>query len=271
MDTDTLRKVQLTQLEIFKQVRSVAEAHGITLFLAYGTLLGAVRHKGFIPWDDDLDVVVRRDEYDRLMRVLKDELSEPYTLQSYDTDARYWQGFAKVRKKGTLYKEQATSALPDETCGIWIDIFPLDDAKRGRGWPLRFRKYLAETVGFAIQRRVLKRSFSCFSRRYAPIMLFWGLFPTKVLQRLQTCFIRKKCKRQAAWLVNVAGTDRIQKETFRAEWFAESVKLPFEDTLCDVPCAYDALLTHFYGDYMTPPPEGKRGGHNADERFPIIV
>lgn len=270
MDKDTLRKVQLAQLEIFKQVQKIAKKHGITVFLAYGTLLGAVRHKGFIPWDDDLDLFVLRHEYDRLLDALRTELADPYFLQCYDVDPQYWQGFAKVRKKGTLYKEQATSKLDDSKCGIWIDIFPLDYAKHS-GFGLKLRKAFVQTIGFTIQKRVLQRPFSCFSRRYILAMLFWGMFPTKALQRWQVRCMRKASKKTSEVLVNIAGTDSIQKETFRAAWFSDSIKLPFEDILCDVPQGYSELLTHSYGDYMTPPPEDKRRGHNVDEQFPIIV
>ena len=147
MDKDTLRKVQLAQLEIYKQVFDIASRNHITVYLYAGSLLGAVRHKGFIPWDDDLDLMVPRADYDRLMGCLSEELPEQYWLQTYDTDPQYWQGFAKVRKKGTLYKEKDMSMLDDEKCGIWIDIFPLDYAKRGGGCGLKFRKFfLINTV-----------------------------------------------------------------------------------------------------------------------------
>lgn len=271
MDQETLRKVQLTQLDIFKQVQKVAQANGIAVFLAYGTLLGAVRHRGFIPWDDDIDLFVLREDYDRLMSLLAAELEAPYWLQSYDTDPGYWQGFAKVRKSGTVYKEQATGRLDDSKCGIWIDIFPLDGAGRSGGWGLKLRKLLVETMGFSLQKRLLKRPLSCFSRRYLPLMLLWRPIPIRVLKRWQVRIARRHSRKPTKWLACFLGTDRIEKETFRAQWFSEAAQLPFEDVLCDVPHAYDELLTHVYGDYMTPPPPEARGGHNADGQSSVVV
>lgn len=271
MDKDTLRKVQLTQLEIYKQVFEIAESNQITVYLYAGSLLGAVRHKGFIPWDDDLDLMVPRADYDRLMICLSKELPQQFWLQTYDTDPQYWQGFAKVRKKGTLYKEKDMHAIADEKCGIWIDIFPLDYAKKRDGIGLKFRKHLIQTIGFSLQKKILKRDLSCFSRRYIPAILFWSMFSAKVLQKWQVLCMRKASAKNAEYLVSLAGTDRVQKVAYKAEWFSGSVKLPFEDTVCFVPQGYDRMLAQLYGDYMTPPPEDKQRGHNVDEQFPIIV
>ena len=82
MDNELLRKIQLTQLEIFKQVHQIAHRNNITVYLYAGTLLGAVRHQGFIPWDDDLDIMVLREDYERLMVCLKAELADTYYLQN---------------------------------------------------------------------------------------------------------------------------------------------------------------------------------------------
>lgn len=269
MDKDTLRKVQLTQLEIYKQVFEIAESNQIAVYLCAGSLLGAVRHKGFIPWDDDLDLMVPRADYDRLMICLSKELPSQYWLQTYDTDPQYWQGFAKIRKKGTLYKEKDLKALPDSKCGVWIDIFPLDTAPKNRGIRLGIRKYIIQTVGFALRIKELHKKRTEYSRRDIPILWLWSLFSSKRLRKIQLYFMKCSKERRGKYYVNFVGTYRVQKESYLREWFSETERLPFEDMQCSVPGGYKQILTQLYGDYMTPPPPEKRNGHNMDDGYPV--
>lgn len=271
MDNTILRKVQLTQLEIYKQVNDIAQKNHIQVYLYAGTLLGAVRHQGFIPWDDDLDIAVPREEYAHLMECLQTELSEAYWLQNYETDPQYWQPFAKVRKKGTLFKEAALENVEDSKCGIWIDIFPLDKAPKNKGFGISVRRYLAETIALSLRKEILKQPMGSFSRRYIPALLFWGIFPVKMRKKIQCKVMKWGGKRKAPYYVDLSGTEPLRKLIFPAEWFQSQEKLHFEDGEYGVPKAYAQFLTQLYGDYMTPPPENKRGGHTMDDQFPVIV
>ena len=105
MERELLRKVQLTQLEIAKEIRRVCEENDIPYFLTCGTLLGAVRHQGFIPWDDDMDVGMLRENYEKFCRIAPEKLKPEYCWQSWYTDPNYALPFGKVRKRGTLYLE----------------------------------------------------------------------------------------------------------------------------------------------------------------------
>ena len=125
MDKVLLRKVQLVQLEIAKEVKRVCEENDIQYFLDSGTLLGAIRHKGFIPWDDDLDLGMVRAEYDKFLKIAPQKLSPKYKLITWEKEQEYPHQFCKIMKIGTTYLEEAQKG--NATSGIFVDIFPYDN------------------------------------------------------------------------------------------------------------------------------------------------
>ena len=125
MDSETLRKVQLVQLEIAKEISRVCDENGIKYFLTGGTLLGAVRHGGFIPWDDDLDIGMFRQDYEKFLEIAPVSLREQYRIIDWKSDQSYPHPMGKVIKKGTLYKESKRKDQGEQ--GIWVDVFPYDN------------------------------------------------------------------------------------------------------------------------------------------------
>ena len=127
MEQELLNKVRSVQLEIAKEIRRVCEENDISCFLAHGTFLGAVRHKGFIPWDDDMDMGMLRSEYEKFCRIAPSKLKPEYCLQTWYTEPNYALPFAKVMKRNTVYLEnKKTRRLQNN--GIYVDIFPYDYA-----------------------------------------------------------------------------------------------------------------------------------------------
>ena len=124
MNNKELRKVQLVQLDIAKEVDRICKKHNIKYFLVGGTLIGAVRHKGFIPWDDDLDIGMLRSDYDKFFEIAQKELYKKYEIVDWKIDPYYPHPMAKVVKKGTIYRE--SKRRDNGNHGIWIDIFPYD-------------------------------------------------------------------------------------------------------------------------------------------------
>ena len=122
---ETLRKLQLIQLEMLKVVDNICSNHKIKYSLYAGTLLGAVRHKGFIPWDDDLDVCMPRKDYNRFIKICGQCLPKEYCLQNKENEPRFSQSFTKMRKKHTTFL-QGGEPVSDYHHGIFIDIFPID-------------------------------------------------------------------------------------------------------------------------------------------------
>lgn len=121
-----LRKQQMIMLDMVKELDRVCRKHDIPYFLYGGTLLGAVRHNGFIPWDDDLDVGLLRKDYIKLMSVLPEELPDCYVLQNNDTDKNFFYFFAKLRHKHSLLEEECKYDEVFKERGIFIDIFPFE-------------------------------------------------------------------------------------------------------------------------------------------------
>lgn len=124
-DGSLLRRHQMVMLQMLKELDRICNKHSIPYFLYWGTLLGAIRHDGFIPWDDDLDVCVMREDYQRLMKILPKELPDQIVLQTNDTDKNYFYFFAKLRDKRSFLDEGSYDKVFKER-GIFIDIFPFD-------------------------------------------------------------------------------------------------------------------------------------------------
>ena len=122
-----LRKLQLLQLDIAKAIKELCESNGIPYFLIGGTLLGAIRHKGFIPWDDDFDVGMLREDYERFIKIAEEKLDKKkFFLETWDTEKGYGFPFAKVKLNGTKYPER--NAPKSVHQGIFVDVFPIDTA-----------------------------------------------------------------------------------------------------------------------------------------------
>ena len=127
LDTKTLRKLQLTELELMIEVDRICRKSNIKYSLDGGTLLGAVRHDGFIPWDDDADIMMSRTEYDKFYDACKNELNkEKFFLQEFRTDPEYRWGYSKMRKNGTVFLRKGQEHVKCHT-GVCIDIFIFDE------------------------------------------------------------------------------------------------------------------------------------------------
>lgn len=133
-DGSELRQMQMRMLEMLLCFDRICKKHNIRYWLCSGTLLGAIRHEGFIPWDDDLDVEVMRDDYKKLMKILPSELPENYVLQNHDTDPGYFFCFAKLRDKNSYLEETNRYDRIFTYKGIFIDIFPYEPVPKWIHW-----------------------------------------------------------------------------------------------------------------------------------------
>lgn len=136
MEADVLKALKETELEILLAVDKVCRANKITYFLDSGTLLGAARHQGFIPWDDDVDIAMPRADYERFLQIGQQGLGDTYFLQTRKTDPLSKNAFAKVRKNGTKMVEKAAKGSGGHQ-GVWIDVFPFDPVKNEESELLR--------------------------------------------------------------------------------------------------------------------------------------
>lgn len=256
---DELRSLQLAELEILLEFQRVCKKLGLRYYLTAGTLLGAVRHKGFIPWDDDIDVTMPRRDYDRLVQEGPSLFDYRYIYQEYRTEPNFPYYFAKLRKRDTVVEEPILRAIQMEQ-GIYIDVFPLDRCPDGdRRATLLFKGI--ELLDCAVLARV-SPEFACgYQKPY--MRLLWGL-----LRRLPNCWLfalregtRKLLGTGGERLCTAGGHHGYPREVYLPEWFSQTVELEFEGHSFPVPGGWEKLLENMYGDYMAPPPEEDRQGH----------
>ena len=251
-DGSPLRRQQERMLELLCEIDRICKKHGIRYWLSSGTLIGAVRHGGFIPWDDDLDIEMMREDYDRLMDILPTELPSTMALQNYRTDYTYFFFYAKVRDRRSLLSEGNNYDRMWKEQGIYIDIFPLEYQ------PISIHKISEKTAGhmYKIWRtctddnlgiRKVMRLFH-FNRRF--------VFP----------LLRLVC--------SISGTDVITSGMgipYHNPRFAKDIfplaTLKFEGREFPVPHNYDHMLRLMYGDYMQLPTEESIATHCARLEF----
>lgn len=256
----TLQEVQKVSLDILKDVHDFCESHNIKYSLAYGTLLGAVRHKGFIPWDDDVDIIIPRPDYERFCREYYS--SHGYKLYCPEDPANYMV-FARVcDNEHTLVKTNHPWA--SEQTGVWIDIFPFEGlpsdegdflnlVKRIRGvakivYRLRFGKFLklSETNG-------VKDFFYCLIKK-----ILYSRYDIRSLMDEHIRLMSSRNYNEADYCGQLCVMDYPEKEHNPKADFERFVKVPFADSEFYVMNGYDNVLRRYYGNYMELPPEDKR-------------
>lgn len=259
MERELLRKVQLTQLEIAKEIRRVCEENDIRYFLADGSFLGAVRHGGFIPWDDDMDMGMLRSDYEKFCRIAPARLKPEYCFQNWDTDVNYSLPFGKVMKRNTVYLESKKSRRLKEN-GFYVDIFPYDYVPED---PEERAKYAAKLL--SIYRVKLMKS------GYKPWMdndkIVWKKRIGYLYYQVQALFASQKELAQGYDALAVALHDSSviceqsalpKPDYFKRELFEEFADYTFEGETFRGVKDYHGYLTALYGDYMQLPPEDKR-------------
>lgn len=266
MDKETLRKVQLTQLEIAQEIRRVCEENGIDYYLTAGTCLGAVRHKGFIPWDDDLDIGMLRAEYEKFCRIAPEKLSPKYCFQNWHTDAGFALPFGKVRKKGTIYQE--AKAVEGGNNGIFVDIIVYDNAPADGKEKIHLFKlwFLNRMILMKCKYRPWNNNgvISWTRRIFYFFFQILALFTTQRWLTHKFDQIAKSVDGSSGKVYSQIG--ELNYYCFQKEWLATTQVVPFENTTFRIPGTPHEYLTHAYGDYMKLPPEDQR-----ENRHQIMV
>lgn len=237
------RQLQLTELEMLEYFDSICKKHNIKYYLVAGTALGAIRHKGFIPWDDDIDVGILRKDYKRFLKVAAMEFDERFFLQTYKTDAQYHLPYAKLRRNDTLFVEPDITDLHMHH-GIFIDIFCL--------YSVPSNKFLQKLHGGVLH--FTKLIHAAFKR----LKLFkFDRLVLSFMDKLAAIFPEKLCKCRSI----VFSLSPYDEEAVPADVFSGTVLHEFEGKMYPLPENWDRYLKHLFGDYMTPPPENKRIPH----------
>jgi lipopolysaccharide cholinephosphotransferase len=252
------------QLNILSEIDTICTENGFRYSLAFGTLLGAVRHKGFIPWDDDIDIAMPRKDYDRFIEYCKAH-ETPFRLVSNETDKRYIYLFAKACAKNTIVEENVGNRYGCEL-GVYVDIFPVDglgDTEKGAQKAFekqRFNRELLVAANWKKFSRSKSRSWVYEPVRFAFYLFSRFVNPAKRIEKIEK-YYRNIPFDTAKYAGIMCGAYRA-KEIMEQDIFAETVALPFENRSFQAFKEYDRYLTHLYGDYMTPPPKEKQVTHH---------
>jgi lipopolysaccharide cholinephosphotransferase len=251
-----VRSIQNVLLELLQEIDQVCQKHGFTYYLYYGTLLGAIRHHGFIPWDDDADIIMPRHDYERFLEVARIELPARYFVQDYRSDPYYRNPFAEIRKEGTccIVPEHRHIRMHQ---GIFVDIFPLDELPRSR-----IGKWAMWNVPHFFERLC---AFSCARlprkiRWMEPAQRLWQkVFTPAVFARLTN----KACiwfAGRSGSVMSVLDPDHYDPahNTLPKDSLSPPRRVMFEEVELNVPAKAEELLSHQYGEYMKLPPVEKR-------------
>jgi lipopolysaccharide cholinephosphotransferase len=248
-----MNNLQAAQLDMLREVDRICAEHDIPYSLAYGTALGAVRHKGFIPWDDDIDIIMLRKDFERFEAIWKDNAPGHLFLATHNSEEYYTYPFAKVRNSNTTFVETGCEHL-DINHGVFIDIFIIDyipRSKSRRAWQL----FCAEMVWILARKYTPGEGLRGLARK-----LICAPFTKKARQKALRYFEKKlACPYgDSACTANLNYGTGLAKKRFPNDLLREVVRVPFENDAFMLMKDWDSLLRVQYGDYMTPPPAEQR-------------
>lgn len=254
------KELRILQVDILNQVVQFCSENNLSLFLAYGTLLGAVRHSGYIPWDDDIDIWMLRKDYDIFIRDFNKQNTR-FKVHSLHENPSFPWPYAKVSNQDTILKESAN--IHNLDLGVNIDIFPIDNLS------LSNRKTNKVFLKIKILRNILAIKYVTFSKKRSLyknfiILVFKMLFSIiktkKIVNKIST--IAVECGETQSKYIACIVWNYGNREIFPRKYFETKTRLEFENVLYDAPVEYKKILKQIYGDYMSLPPKEKRNSHH---------
>lgn len=266
--TAETKKLWAVEMDLARHLLEVCAKHNLKIWATDGTLLGAVRHKGFIPWDDDMDFCMMREDYDKLIEIGPNEFHDPYFFQSFYTDEHSWGAVTKLRRSDTAAIERYYQMRKDFNRGIFIDIFVLDAI------PDDEKKFKRTFRRASFLRNMLKRyemmNPRCFPLKtrikHAALSAFVKLYnPQKMHKKIEEILAGNRiCDNEYCGLLDyyaLEGRDISRWKRRNKHFFDETIYLPFCDMQVPAPKGYDGLLKVVYGDYMKPVKGTQSHGH----------
>ena len=271
LTSEELRNVQLCEFECLKEIKRICEKNSIPYFLIGGTLIGAVRHKGFIPWDDDIDVGMLRKDYDRFLEVAKEDLNKKkFFLQTPNTEnGCYDYELARIRLNNTHFVEEHREKLSLHD-GFFVEVFPYDDLpeteKACKSYSKYF-KYMKRILGIRKGYRYGVTNNKTKRRMFYLVANLTRIIPFNYLHNKMINYHMKYNENNTEKVFILAGAYNCIKESHLRKTVSEYTELEFEGDLFSVPKNYDLFLREQYGDYMQLPPEEKRIGKIAVKKI----
>lgn len=251
-------------IETFKAFDKFCEIHNIKYFACGGTAIGAVRHKGIIPWDDDIDVCMLRDDYNRFIELKEKCKGTNYNIIDYN-DKGYYLPFAKFVDVNTTIWE--VKEIPF-VIGVFIDVFPLNYVTNSVEINSRIQKKYNNYFYYYVETNKHYNILSLYkTNKFVGIKLYIKNMLLKCIKPILFYRFKKidnyiKENRNGNFLLNYYTPYKLEKEIFPIEWFQEQIEFPFEDTFIKLPNGYHNYLKQLFGDYMTPPSVEKQISHH---------
>ena len=259
MENNKLRKLQLVEFEMLKDFKKVCDLQSLSYFICSGTLLGAVRHHGSIPWDDDIDVTMPYNDYLKFLQIAQSELGERYFVQNSTTEDNFHFSFTKIRLNNTTFMDSYHKKW-DIHHGIWIDIFPLIECDESQ---LKFKKILLKVCAVCQMENLIESHQEEFDRTLGKR----NLFLLNIFYKIPLS-IRKKIKKKLLHIIcSSSGRSNYSilwsglTAIYPKDIFNDPIELEYESEMFKAPKNFDLYLTIEYGDYMTIPPENERPVH----------
>ena len=257
-----IEELKKIQKDILDEVVAFCEENNIRYFLAYGTLLGAIRHNGYIPWDDDIDIHMPRSDYERFIELYTRKQHSEYKIVTHKLDRRYEVPFAKIFRKDTLVNE---FFYKQSVFGVYVDIFPLDGIKS---------KWQATVCGQCIRCMYIKTMIFCNRQTFARkarlfatkliLLPFSSHFILKSMRRIARKYNYDECDKVCSF-----GSRTAIREILPRDVFDDYVTVTFEGSDYRAPKGYDRYLTQKYGNYMQLPPEDKRVSSHDSQAYKL--
>ncbi len=248
------------QISILNYFHEFCERNNLKYYLYFGSLIGAIRHHGYIPWDDDIDIVMPRDYYESMIKLMNDEPQSQFGLVEFRCQREYYLPFAKIISKNTVLKERV---IPKYDIGIYIDVFPLDKLPRSlvHAKVIRFENKV-------LTRLLQMKVYPKYNNKFTPRdIVKWIIMPVPIqtlLKIINMNAVRYSNVKNTTYVSNIVWPT-YKNEILLNDWFANIEKVDFEGYRFNIPKDYDKILRSLYGDYMQlPPVENRVNKHHFD-------
>jgi lipopolysaccharide cholinephosphotransferase len=256
--TSKRKEVWQIELDMVKQFIAICKKYQLKYFVCGGTLLGAIRHNGFIPWDDDIDIMMPRKDYYEFLKVAQLELPSDYFLQYYKTEHAYANGHAQIRNNNTTcLLKNAYFQLHNRNCGVFIDIFPYDNVPADYKKRKKFTNKVAWLKKIYAYKLVKVQNLKSFIQCVVAA-LYINFHSIDWLCEKIDILSQKYNNKETGYVGLTSFLPGYEKNVWKKEWFNDIEYHIFQDIIVAIPKYYDEVLKTEYGDYMQIP-ENKNG------------
>lgn len=259
-----MNEIQESILDIYKQIKQICDKNNLPFYAIGGTCIGAVRHKGFIPWDDDMDIAVPIECWDEFWNCMKRELPSNYEIYTCNKIKHYRYIFNKIHNAKTTFIEEAEVGYPDAYKGIYVDVMPIAGMPAEQELRAKFINKIQMYAKLNFVRRYPFREMKTPKSRFAWILLHllspflsYHYFSDKWLEMLKRYPLKKARYTGYTWWDSITN-----KLCFPIEYFETTIELPFEDSTISCPVQSKDYLSSQFGNYMELPPEDQRLDHH---------